>query len=115
MSRQGGGPARLRHTDWILRTLREADLSKDLIYHAFHILEAYMLGFIAMQLNFENVGENLEDLAANFLRQLPEGEYPDFVEHVHQHLEPRNDEEVGGFELGLDLILESLERAASTS
>jgi AcrR family transcriptional regulator len=111
MSRQGGGPARLRHTDWILKTLREAGLSKDLVYHAFHILEAYMLGFTAMQLNFQYEGEELEELAADFLRQLPQGEYPDFVEHVHQHLEPHNDEEVGGFELGLDLILDSLERA----
>jgi hypothetical protein len=48
-------------------------------------------------------------MAKTFLQQLPADEYPDFVEHVRQHLEPHGDE--GGFELGLDLILESLERA----
>ena len=37
------------------------------------------------------------------------GEYPDFVEHVRQHLEPREGDE-GGFALGLDLILDGLER-----
>ena len=37
------------------------------------------------------------------------GEYPDFVEHVRQHLEPHEGDE-GGFELGLDLILDGLER-----
>jgi hypothetical protein len=53
-------------------------------------------------------------MATTFLQRLPAGEYPDFVEHVMQHLEPRPGEE-GGFELGLDLILDSLERARDTS
>jgi hypothetical protein len=54
--------------------------------------------------------EELPSLAANFLRQLPADEFPDFVEHVKQHLEPHHGDE-GGFELGLDLILDGLERA----
>ncbi|MGH3133451.1 MAG: TetR/AcrR family transcriptional regulator C-terminal domain-containing protein [Gaiellaceae bacterium] len=44
-----------------------------------------------------------------FHRQLPAEEYPDLVEHVTQHLEPRDGGE-SGFELGLDLILDGLER-----
>jgi AcrR family transcriptional regulator len=106
---QGGGPARLRNGDWMLRTLREAGFSPELIYHAFHILESYVLGYTLQQLNFPHEGEELAGMAAAFLAKLPADEYPDFVEHVHQHLEPR-DEEEGGFELGLDLILDSLER-----
>jgi AcrR family transcriptional regulator len=109
ISRQGGGPTSLRNADWMLRTLREAGFSDDLIYHAFHILEAYVLGFTVQQLNFPYEGEELAGLAATFLQQLPAGEYLDFVEHVKQHLEPRHGE--GGFELGLDLILDGLERA----
>lgn len=110
MSSQGGGTARLRHADWLLRTLREAGLSKDLTYHAFHILEAYVLGLTLQQLSFPYKMEELPGLAANFLRQLPADEYPDFIEHVRQHMEPHGDE--GGFEVGIDLILEGLERAA---
>jgi AcrR family transcriptional regulator len=110
MSGQGGGSARLRREDWILRTLREAGLSKDLTYHALHILEAYILGFTRMELSFTYEGEELEGMATTFLAQLPAGEYPDFVEHVKQHLEPHHGDE-GGFELGLDLLLEGLERA----
>jgi AcrR family transcriptional regulator len=110
MSRQSGGPAQLRHADWMLKTLREAGFSKDLIYHAFHILEAYILGFTVQQLNFPYEGEELAGLATAFLQQLPAGEHPDFVEHVMQHLEPRHGDE-GGFEFGLDLILDGLERA----
>jgi AcrR family transcriptional regulator len=109
MSRQSGGPAQLRHADWLLRTLREAGFSKDLTYHAFHILEAYVLGVTVQHLNFPYRGEELAGLATTFLQQLPANDYPDLVEHVRQHLEPRQGE--GGFELGLDLILEGLERA----
>lgn len=109
MSRRSGGAAQLRNADWLLRTLREARLSKELTYHAFHIVQSYVLGYTLQQLNFPHEGEELAGMAAAFLAKLPTDEYPDFVEHVHQHLEPRDDEE-GGFELGLDLILDSLER-----
>jgi AcrR family transcriptional regulator len=108
MSRQGGGPARLRHGDWMLRTLREARFSKDLIYHAFHILESHILGFTVQQLNFPYKGEGLAGMAATFLQQLPADEYRDLTEHILQHLEPRDGDE-GGFEFGLDLILDGLE------
>jgi AcrR family transcriptional regulator len=108
MSRQGGS-ARLRRGDWLLRTLREAGLSKDLTYHAYHIVESHILGFTIQQLNFEHMDEELPGLATAFLQQLPAGEYPDFVEHVMQHLEPSHGDE-GGFELGLDLVLDGLER-----
>ena len=109
MSRQSGGPAGLRRADWMLRTLREAGLSNDLIYHAFHIVQSHILGFTLQQLNFPYKGEELAGLAATFLDQFPADEYPDLVEHVTQHLEPRHGDE-GGFELGLDLILDGLER-----
>jgi AcrR family transcriptional regulator len=109
MSRQSAGHARLRHGDWILKTLREAGFPKDLIYHAFHILEAHVLGFTGMQLSLPHGGEDLAGIAATFLRELPADEYPDLVEHITQHLEPHDGDE-GGFELGLDLILDGLER-----
>jgi AcrR family transcriptional regulator len=107
--RQGGGTARLRNGDWMLRTLREAGFSKDLMYHAFHILESYVQGYTLQQLNFPYKGEQLADMAASFLQQLPADEYPDLVEHIQQHLEP-HEEGPGGFEMGLDLILDGLER-----
>ena len=108
MSRQGGGSARLRRGDWLLRTLREGGLSPALTYHAYHIVESHILGFTVQELNFPYSGEELEGLATRFLARLPAGEYPDFVQHVEQHLEPHEDE--GGFALGLDLILDGLER-----
>jgi len=111
---KGGGPAQLRNADWMLRTLREAGLSKDLIYHAFHILESYILGYTLQQLNFPYKGEELAGMAATFLQKLPVEDYPDLVEHIQAHLEP-HEEETGGFELGLDLILAGLERSGKAA
>lgn len=109
MSQQSGGPAQLRRSDWVLRTLREAGFPPDLTYHAFHVLEAYILGYTGLQLGFPYQGEELAGKANAFMATLPAGAYPDLVEHIEQHLEPHEGEE-GGFELGLDLILDGLER-----
>ena len=100
---------RLQRADWLLRTLREAGLSPELTYHAYHVVESHILGFTVQQLNFPYRDEELEGLASRFLARLPAGEFPDFVEHVEQHLEPHEDGP-SGFELGLDLILDGLER-----
>jgi AcrR family transcriptional regulator len=109
MSRHGGGPTQLRREDWILRRLREAGLPSNLVYHALHILRAYVLGFTQQQLAFPYEREEMAGMAAQFLERFPVHEYPDFAEHVRQHLDPPQGE--GGFELGLDLILDGLERA----
>ena len=113
MSAQGGGTARLRNGDWMLRTLREAGFSRDLIYHAFHILESYILGYTMQQLNFPYSGEELKGMATSFLEQLPADEYPDLVEHIKEHLDPHH-EETSGFEMGLALILDGLDRARAS-
>jgi AcrR family transcriptional regulator len=94
--------------------LREAGLSTTLVYHAYHVLEAYVLGYTAQQLSFPYQRDELAGIARGFLESLPAGEYPDFVEHVRQHLEPHPGDE-SGFELGLDLILDGLESARDTA
>jgi AcrR family transcriptional regulator len=109
MSRQGGGTTRLQRADWLLRTFREAGLSEELTFHAYHVVESHILGFTVQQLNFPYQGAELEERASRFLARFPVDEFPDFAEHVQQHLEPREGDQ-GGFELGLDLILDGLER-----
>jgi AcrR family transcriptional regulator len=109
MSRQSGGPAGLRRGEWMLRTLREAGFSKDVTYHAFHILGAYVQGVTTQHLNFPYKGEELAGMAREFLQKLEADEYRYTHEHVLQHIEP-DEGGSGGFELGLDLILDGLER-----
>jgi AcrR family transcriptional regulator len=104
------GPSTLGQNEWVLQTLREAGFSEDLTYHAYHVLESYVLGFAVQEINFSSLTqEEVSRLAAEFLGDFPRDEYPYFAEHVEQHLEPHGGEE-SGFELGLDLILDGLAR-----
>ena len=106
--------ARLRFSDALLGTLREAPFSKEITYHAYHVLDSYIVGYTRQETGYVSVPDNLPDLVAAFLRQLSTTEYPYFAEHVMQHLEPTHGD-IRAFEFGLDLILDSLARLRETS
>jgi hypothetical protein len=106
----GSGQARLRHADWMLRMLRSGDVSEDLTYHAYHILESYILGSTLQELSFPYRGEELTGIVEDFLAEFPVDEFPDMATHVRQHLEPRRAVK-SGFEFAIDLLLDGLERA----
>jgi len=96
--------------EWLLRRLREAGLPADVTYHAFHALDAHVVGFSLWLLGHGIRGrEDVAPLVDMFLRAFPADEFPYMHEHVRQHV----DETVpgpGAFELVLDLILDGLER-----
>jgi hypothetical protein len=102
-------PVRFAQADAVLRRLREAGLPPALTYRAFHVLEGYTLGYALQQAEFPYDAEQLEQLAQRFLQEFPADDYPDLAEHVRQHLDPHHTV-AGSFELGLDLILDGLER-----
>jgi AcrR family transcriptional regulator len=107
--------ARLRFSDALLGTLREAPFSKEITYHAYHVLDSYIVGYTRQEVGYTFVvPDNLPDLVETFLRQLSTTEYPYFAEHVMQHLEPTHGD-LRAFEFGLDLILDSLDRLRETS
>jgi hypothetical protein len=87
--------------------LREGGLSGDRIYDGFHILQGYVLGYTFQQLSVPDAHDDLAGMAQRFLREFPSEAFPDMAEHIRQHIEPRRRKE-GGFELGLDLILNGL-------
>ena len=103
------GPARLRYGDSLLGCFRNAGFSKDLTYHAYHIIESYITGYTFQVLSFRTMDtQQFEDIAGRFLRGEFSSEYPHFTEHALQHMEPDRDD-VSAYELGLDLILDGLE------
>ena len=104
------GTARLRWMDAVLRCLREAGFSTELTHHAYHALDSHITGFTLWQLSFPFEVEQLADVAATFLRELPVDEYPYLAEHVAWHLTETRDDDEGEFAFGLDLILDGLER-----
>jgi AcrR family transcriptional regulator len=104
-------PARLRWNEFVLGTFREAGFSADLTHHAYHALESHITGFTLWQANMPfDTREELVDMAQDFLRDFPVDDYPYFIEHVRQHLEPSSPSGATEFEFALDLMLDGLER-----
>lgn len=115
--RQRPGRGLLRYGDSLLGCFREAGFSKELTYHAYHIIEGYILGYTTQVLNVRAVdAKQVDDIAARFTRGDFAQEYPHFTEHALQHFEPTPEQEaVNGYELGLDLMLGGLERLRAGS
>jgi len=100
---------RLAQSDAVLRCLRQAGLPPSVVYSAYHALDGFALGYALQRLDFPLPRKQVKRLVADFLREFPTADYPDFTEHVRQHVDP---EFVASdsFEFGLDLILDGLER-----
>lgn len=102
--------AQMRYTDAVLGTFRRGGFSADLTDHAYHALDSHIYGFTLWLVQMNLDASRIEQLATEFLAELPTDEYPWLVEHIHQHLKPRDPSDEGEFAFGLDLILDGLER-----
>jgi AcrR family transcriptional regulator len=99
---------RLRYMDLLLGRLRDAGLSADVTYHAYHALDAHIFGFSLWQVGHSFSTDDLPDLAAAFVQKFPLDDYPYLAEHFKQHLEEGEHHTVSAFEFSLDLILDGL-------
>jgi AcrR family transcriptional regulator len=104
--------ARVQYMDDLLRALREAGFSRDVVYTAYHALDAHIFGFSLWEAGHSiTTKADVSELVAKFLREFPFDDYPDVAEHIEMHMDDGPHREVRTFEFGLDLILEGLERA----
>ncbi|WP_053615377.1 TetR/AcrR family transcriptional regulator [Nocardiopsis sp. NRRL B-16309] len=106
------GPRRMRYMDSALRSLRAADFTPGLLDRAFHTIEDHLVGHALQALGFPLDPDQMAEVGESVLRSFPVDTYPDLAAHIRYHLEPH--EEGGGFEFGLDLILDGLERLRGT-
>ena len=115
-SRRSPGPATLRHHDAVIGTLREAGFPIALAAHAYSVLDSYIYGFALQEatLPFDTADETAE-LAEMILAGLPPDEYPHLRALTVEHVLLPGYDYAKEFEFGLDLILDGLERAASTA
>jgi hypothetical protein len=107
----GSMPGRgwMAYSEAVLATLRRAGFSPEMTHHAFHALEAHIDGHTLRQVNFPLQPEELEGAAQDFLERFPATDYPYLVEHIRGHL-LKEFRGKGGFEFGLELILDGMER-----
>ena len=105
-------PLRLAFMDALLGALRGAGFSPETTYHAYHVIDAHIIGFSLWQSTHDfTLPEEITDDLQGFLdRMLPQETYPDLHAHGMQHLEPGSLEDTSAFEYGLDLLLASLEQ-----
>ena len=102
---------RMEWMEAVLRTLRRAGFSPDLTHHAYHALDSHITGFTLWQVSMPfETKEELVDLAASFLKEIPPDRYPYVIEHAEQHIAPSSPSGATEFEFGLELILDGLER-----
>jgi AcrR family transcriptional regulator len=114
-SRTNPGPATLRYYDSVIGSLRTAGFPIALAAHAFSVLDSYIFGFVVQQtsLPFET-SEELADVTADILRQMPADQFPHLTEMAIEHIMQPGYAHADEFEFGLGLILDALERARDT-
>jgi AcrR family transcriptional regulator len=112
-SRRSPGPATLRHHDAVLGCLRQAGFSVEMTAHAYSLLDSYIYGFALQEASLPfDTPEKTTQVAQEIFGQFPAGEYPHLTELTIQHILQPGYHYGGEFEIGLDLILDALERAA---
>jgi AcrR family transcriptional regulator len=110
------GP-RVRYTEWLLRRLREAGFSAEVVYSAYHTLDSHIFGFTLWQLGHAKAarmmarpdGETMEEWAARMLAEM-RPRFPYLAEHAEQHMAAGARDGQQEFEFGLDLILDGLKK-----
>ena len=110
-------PERIRYMEALLGRLRDAGFSADATYHAYHVIDAHIFGFSLWQAGHavsladlpEEFGSG-EEFMQWFMQRFPPDDYPNFAEHVEQHLAEGPHQAVSAFELSLDLLLDGLRR-----
>jgi AcrR family transcriptional regulator len=114
-SRRSPGPATLRHHDTVLGCLRAAGFSVEMTAHAYSLLDSYVYGFALQEasLPFET-GPETADLAEEILAHAPTEEYPHLAEFTVEHVLRPGYDYGDEFEVGLDLILDALDRAVTS-
>jgi AcrR family transcriptional regulator len=112
-SRRSPGPATLRHHDAVLGCLREAGFSVELTAHAYSLLDSYIYGFALQETSLPfGTPEETAQVTREIADQMPAGEYPYLAEMATAHVLQPGYQYGSEFEVGLDLILDTLERTA---
>ena len=103
-------PARIAYMEALLACLRGAGLSADTTYHAYHVLDAHIIGFSLWASTHGKMPEHIEDARAWFDKMIPVATLPYLHEHGLQHFDEGPHQDVSAFEFSLDLLLGGLER-----
>ena len=112
-SRSSPGPATLAHHDAVLGCLRRAGFSVELTAHAYALLDSYIYGFTLQEATLPfGTPEETAQVTQEIYGQFSAGQYPYLTEMAVAHILQPGYQFGDEFEVGLDLILDSLQAAA---
>ena len=98
----------------VLGCLRGAGFSVELTAHAYSLLDSYIYGFALQEASLPfGTAEETAQVTQEIAGQMPAGEYPHLTEMATGHILQPGYRYGSEFEIGLDLILDALERAAN--
>jgi AcrR family transcriptional regulator len=111
-TRTSPGPATLRHHDAVIGSLLGAGFSIAMAAHAFSALDSYIYGFALLEttLPLGDTEEETAEVAQTMMARVPADEYPHLTRFSTEHILRPGYNYSDEFRLGLDLILESLEK-----
>jgi AcrR family transcriptional regulator len=110
-SRAHPGPANLRHHDAVIGCLRTAGFSIEAAAHAYSLLDSYIYGFSLQQNNLPFDASDAGSMAQDMLSPFPTGDYANLAEMMTEHVMKPGYDYGDEFQVGLDLILDSIETA----
>ena len=109
-SRRSPGPATLRHHEAVIATLRRGGFPIEAVGHAYSLLDSYTYGFAVQEAALPMDADDAPLMVEVFLEQLDPDTYPNLADLAMEFASGRAGEDVDEFEVGLDLVLDSLER-----
>ncbi len=101
-----GGPARIAYVDAALGHLRRSGFSPQQAFHAHHVIEAYIQGYVLQAIEFSSDDPEAERAQLDgALTAFRDAGVPYLLEHITLHAANQG----SGFDFGLDLLLDGLE------
>ncbi len=115
-SRTSPGPATLRHHDAVLGCLRNGGCSVEMAGHAFSLIDSYIYGFVLQEVNlpFQD-GDDMTEAVETIMPSLAGEDYPHLTEFAVERVMQPGYSFGDEFDVGLELILDALERAVSSA
>lgn len=110
-SRTQPGPTMLHHHNAVIECFRTNGFSVAAAAHAYSLLDSYVYGFVLQQLNLPfNTFEEAGSAADSIMAEVAAGEYPYLVEMATEHVLKPGYNYAKEFEIGLEMVLDGLER-----
>jgi AcrR family transcriptional regulator len=102
-------PVRLQYMDRLLASLRDGGLDSAAAYHVYHLLDGFIFGYTLWEIAYTTVPMD-DEAVTRLMQMIPWDDYPHLADHRDQHMAEGPHRDVSAFRVGLDLILDGLEK-----